>query len=65
MWMNLLRLGLLPTGLLLALPSVQALPMGSPGDTMVMVDLGADERELSANYAVSSRFAWGASLGRW
>jgi hypothetical protein len=65
MWMNLLRLGLLPTGLLVALPSVQALPMGSPGDTMVMVDLGADERELSANYAVSSRFAWGASFGRW
>jgi hypothetical protein len=50
---------------LLAVPGAQALPMGSPGDTMVMLDVGADERELAANYALNGRFALGANTGRW
>jgi len=42
-----------------------ALPMGSKGDGMVMLDTSPDQRELAANFAVSTVDAWGLALGRW
>lgn len=65
LWIARAAVGAAFTLALLAAPGVQALPMGSPGDTMVMLDVGADERELAANYAISGRFALGATGGSW
>lgn len=49
----------------LASAAATALPMGSRGDTMLMLESSPDEREFAGNYAISGTHAPGALLGRW
>jgi hypothetical protein len=47
-----------------AIAPVAALPMASQGFWMVMGDADADDRELSVNYALTGRDAFGGGLAR-
>ncbi len=59
--MKQLFFGSLLAGLLVA-SSAQAAPMGFKDSTMLMADFSPKWRELSANYAVTPRDAFGAAL---
>lgn len=48
-----------------ATPAAQALPMGSQGTWMLMVDTAADSAEIAVNYALTRTDAVGAMAGRW